>query len=328
MPTGPSPTSSPPIDPAILEEAADWLLLLQSGDATPADRQNLERWKNQGAMHQAAWQRAESVLDTFHQASHQAAGPAARRTLSRLENTDRRRAMKTLALLLLATPTAWVSYRYLPWYSWQADLYTHTGEQRTLDLADGTHLVMNTATAVDLDFSERERRLTLRAGEILLTTSKDPAPHARPLVVDTPQGRLRALGTRFAVRQLEGETLLSVFEGAVEISPIHADKVIVPAGQQRLFSGSRIRPSKPVADDALLWEKGMLLARDMPLRTWVEEIGRYRNGILRCDPEISDIRVSGAFPLNNTDASLDLLRKTLPVEISRVSPWWITLRKR
>lgn len=324
MPISPPSTSSHPIEPAILEEAADWLLLLQSGEATPTDRRNLERWKSQGPMHQAAWQRAESVLDTFQRAS----GPAARRTFSRLENAGRRRAMRTLALMLATAPTAWVGYRYLPWYNWQADLYTHTGEQRTLDLADGTHLVMNTATAVDVEFSEQERRLTLRAGEILVTTGKDPSPHARPFVVDTPQGPLRALGTRFAVRRLEDETLLSVFEGAVEINPVQADKAIVPAGQQRLFSKSRIRPSKPVPDAAALWEKGMLLARDMPLRTWVEELGRYRNGILRCDPEIADMRVSGAFPLHDTDASLDLLSKTLPVEISRVSPWWLTLRKR
>ena len=311
------------IEPAILEEAADWLTLLRSGEATDDDRSCLEHWRCQSDMHLAAWQRAESVLGTFSQVS----APVARGTLSQLENAGRRRALKTFALLLMAAPASWVAYPQQPWREWQSDLHTTIGEQQSFDLADGTRLVLNTATAVDVSFTDSVRSLTLLQGEILITTGKDPAPVARPFLVHTDHGQLRALGTRFTVHQLGDQTRLSVYEGAVQIAPHDAiGKVVVAAGEQRLFSSTRIHPSERASDNAELWEQGMLMASDMYLSDLVCELGRYRRGVLRCDPAVAGLRVSGAFPVNDTDASLTLLQQTLPVQVSRITPWWVTLK--
>ena len=313
------------IEPAILEEAADWLTLLRSGDATDEDRSSLEHWRCQSDMHLAAWQRAESVMGAFGQVS----APVARGTLSQLENAGRRRALKAFALVLMVAPVTWVAYRQQPWREWRADLQTATGEQQSLDLADGTRLVLNTSTVVDVSFTDNVRSLTLLQGEILITTGKDPAPVARPFLVRTGQGQLRALGTRFAVHQLDGQTRLSVYEGAVEIVPHDAiGKVVVVAGEQRLFSSTRIYPPERAVDNTELWEQGMLLAREMHLGDLVRELGRYRRGVLRCDPAVASLQVSGAFPVNDTDASLTLLQQTLPVQVSRITPWWVTLKAR
>ena len=70
----------------------------------------------------------------------------------------------------------------------------------------------------------------------------------------------------------------------------------------------------------------MLLAIDMPLGTLTEELGRYRSGVVRCDPAVADIVVSGAFSLRDTDASLALLQKTLPVRVQQLGPWWVTIK--
>ena len=65
-----------------------------------------------------------------------------------------------------------------------------------------------------------------------------------------------------------------------------------------------------------------------PLHALIAELNRYRPGRLRCHPAVGQLRVSGAFPLRDTDASLDLLRKTLPVDIGRSSRWWVTVEPR
>jgi len=57
-------------------------------------------------------------------------------------------------------------------------------------------------------------------------------------------------------------------------------------------------------------------------------LARYRRGVLRCDPAVADLRVSGAFPLADIDGSLRLLEKTLPVRISHVTPFWTTVAPR
>ncbi|MFP3374059.1 FecR family protein, partial [Pseudomonas sp. SIMBA_068] len=81
-------------------------------------------------------------------------------------------------------------------------------------LADGSQLWLGAQSAVDLEFSALSRVLKLRFGEILVETAADPR---RPFFVDTAQGRMQALGTRFAVCQLGDSTRLNVYAGAVEV---------------------------------------------------------------------------------------------------------------
>ncbi|WP_374039735.1 FecR domain-containing protein, partial [Pseudomonas sp. UMAB-40] len=184
------------IDPHILGEAADWLVQLHSGTATPSDHKAIAQWRTRSAEHAQAWQRAEALLGEFR------AVPAnlAIQTLQRAARRDgltRRQTLTRLGLLLMAGPIG-IASQHLPWQQWTADQRTAVGEQKNLQLPDGTQLLLNTESAVDIAFNLQERRVVLLNGEVLISTAKDPG--ARPFVVETPQGIARALGTRFCVR--------------------------------------------------------------------------------------------------------------------------------
>lgn len=211
------------IDADTLGEAADWLVLFQSGDASAEDAARLAHWRQLSPAHEMAWRRAEDVLTTFRQVPAQ----LGHGTLHRVSRVSRRKALRHLPMLAFASPAARFTWRYLPWREWSADLRTATGEQRGLDLADRTRPVLNTDTAVDVRFTATERRLTLLAGEIRITTAHDPAPTPHPFLVVTAQGRLQALGTRFAVSRLGAVTRVVVAEGAVEIQPADASRAAV-----------------------------------------------------------------------------------------------------
>lgn len=314
------------IDPAILHEAAGWLVRMQSETLSAADIAALDRWRARSADHEAAWQRAETMLRGFGQVPPHIGG----QTLRQAHRATRRQAVRVLAGLLVLGPAAWMGVRELPWREWRADLRTATGEQRRIALADGTQLVLNTASAVDVDYTFAQRVLWLRAGEILLTTGHDPAPARRRFLVQTTQGVLRALGTRFMVRDEGARVRVAVYEGAVEVRPARegATPLVLAAGEQTVFSA--VGAAAPVSADPLAasWADGMLAARNWRLADLVAELGRYRHGVLRCDPAVAGLRVSGAFPLNDIDASLRLLEKTLPVRVSQVTPWWITVAPR
>lgn len=317
-----STSALPDVGQVILDEAIDWLVLLQSGAATDHDRAELARWCQRSPAHEATWQRAEGVLDTFRQVPSQ----LGRDTFARLPGTSRR---ELLAMLMLAVPGAWLAWRHMPWQEWTADLRTATGVQKTMVLADGTRLVLNTATAVDVAFTPAERRITLVAGEILITTAQDPSPVPRPFIVCTSQGRLRPLGTRFNVRSLGGSTRVAVFEGAVEVRPVaSALAVVVRAGEQMAFTAGELQAMQPADASAALWAQGMLLACDMCLGDLVTELARYHHGILRCDPAAAGLTVSGAFPVMDTEASLIMLERSLPVRIGRATSYWITVHAR
>lgn len=312
------------MDPRLLGEAADWLMRLQSGKNTAEQRRVFEQWRTQSAAHAAAWQRAETVLTTFGQV------PAriGRETLNGLAAPDRRRVIHALGLCAFGAPIAWLAWQHQSAGLWDADLRTAKGEQRTLELADGTRLVLNTDSAVDVLFDAETRRLRLIRGEILVTTARDPAAPARPFVVETAEGRIHPIGTRFSVRQFDGETHAAVFEGAVEIHTARGRKHLLHAGEQSRFQAHRISATTPVERSAALWEHGMLAARDMPLAELIAELARYRTGVLRCHPGVATLRVSGAFPLRDTDASLDLLLQTRPLALRSRTRYWVSVEPR
>jgi len=77
----------------------------------------------------------------------------------------------------------------------------------------------------------------------------------------------------------------------------------------------------PVAADA--WSRGMLVVEDMPLSELLAILGEYRRGYLGLDPSLESLRISGSFPLHDTDRALAALPPSLPVQIERHTDWWV-----
>lgn len=312
----------PAVDPRAARQAAQWLMLMHSGEMTEADRHACDAWRASHSDHELAWQRAALVGKKLGLVPPQVGMP----TLRNAAAINRRAAIKTLMMLMTAAPVAWTAYRLAPWQEWIAQEHTATGQQRELSLPDGTCLTMNTATAIDIAFDERERRVILRSGEIMIETARDPALVARPFIVESKQGTMRALGTRFIVRQDSLTSHIAVTEGAVEVKPTdNVDAVfIVDAGYQADFT--RLQGERLVIDPyAGAWREGVLYAEKMPLSEFVAQVARYRPGVLRCDPAVADIRVSGAFQLRDTDAVIKALVESLPIRVSFVTRYWATV---
>lgn len=314
-------TESIQVDTALLTEAADWLVRMQEGGLSAAERALFEQWQTRSASHAAAWERAQTVLQAFSQLPARSGHDV----LDKLGRQDRRRALRRMGLTMLAAPAAWVAWRELPWGVWTSDVNTGVGERKTLMLPDGSQLVLNTGSAVRIEFSASERRLRLMAGEILVTTAAEHNTAYRPFIVQTPQADVRALGTRFSVRLQGDDTLVAVFQHAVEVRPhgsIEATRL--EAGEEGRFSADD--PLQPVAKgspSAPSWEHGMLAVQNMPVAQFIAELGRYRRGWLRCDPAIAGLRISGAFPLDDTDASLAMMTRTIPVKVRYVTRYWL-----
>jgi transmembrane sensor len=313
------------INPHILGEAADLLVQLHSGSATSSDHQVIAQWRNRSAEHARAWQRAEALLGEFRSV------PAnlAIQTLQRAAHKDglsRRQTLTCLGLFLMAGPLGIASQR-MPWQQWTADQRTAVGEQKSLQLPDGSHVLLNTASAVDIAFNLHERRIVLLDGEVLISTAKDPG--TRPFIVETPQGIARALGTRFCVRTTGSRSQVSVLEGLVEVTPqLLTKSTTLKAGERQSFKLNRFDPLENFDTNALAWDKGMLLANNMRLDELLGELSRYRPGVLRCHADVAGLRVSGAFSLRDTDASLRLLSDTLPLKISSLTRYWLSVEPR
>ncbi|MDG2970864.1 FecR family protein [Pseudomonas extremaustralis] len=311
-----------PVSARVLDAAIAWQLSLDSGDGDLVAREAFSQWLASDEEHARAWRQ----LGLLDQRVNVASGPA-RAALLQSREGIRRRVRKLgsgLASIALVCGLALLAgERYVPIHYWLADQRTATGEQRTLTLADGTRINLNTHSAIDVRFDEQRRLIVLQEGEILVETGHNDA---RPFYVQTRDGSLRALGTRFIVKREADVTRLSVLQSAVGAQPeALAQEQIFKAGEQVLMHSKGLGPLLAVPPGTDAWTRGMLVVDNARLADVVTELGRYRSGYLSVDKRVADLRITGSFPLHDTTLALNALLPTLPVQIEQHTPWWVSV---
>jgi transmembrane sensor len=320
--------AAPPLD-AATEEAIDWLVRLDSGHVDDGDHQAFARWLAAAPAHAAAWatlrerlsQRIAPALNHLQTGGH---APMHVRALSAPpEHGARRRALlgsATVALLAAAGGGLWADRR-APFMAWAADLRTGTAERRRFTLDDGSELLLNARSAVDLHFSPARRLVRLREGALIAQVAADAR---RPFVVHSAQGTVQATGTRFMVRQDDGRTLVSVLEHSVRLSAQQEGAAVdLQEGRSAWMQAGRIEPL-PVSNapaDPSAWSTGVLEVHDQPLADVIAALRPYTPAILRVSPQAARVGVYGVYLLDRPMDALQALVDTLPLRVRRWGDW-------
>ncbi|UIY45290.1 FecR family protein (plasmid) [Methylobacterium radiotolerans] len=298
-----------PDDP-VYEAAALWIARLASSDATQADREACAIWCAADPAHAEAYAEMESW----------------RRVLGQVPDPRQRRPKRVPEIGAFA---ALGLVSLLCWHlglidRLQADDWTGVGEIRRTTLADGSHVDLNTDTALALRFTPGERGIELLRGEAVFDVVPDPQ---RPFVVRGNGIRARAVGTRFFVRADGAADAVGVAEGRVNVS--------TPTGQVLLKAGevaSQDAVGRPIAHTSdvvrtMAWREGRLVFSGQPLSEVLAELGRYRRGsILLTDETVGKRRFSGTLDPRDTDAALTLLSATLGVRVTSLTPLLVLVR--
>lgn len=313
-----------------LSAAAQWVAQLGAEDASSADHRAWQDWYRADPDHQWAWSRVQALQTRLRAVPGTLSAATlhlAQRQRAPQPQLDRRAVLKGLGAL---TVSAWLGYELAPWQTLRADYRTAVGETQATTLPDGTRIVLDTRSAVRVDFDTRQRRLHLLSGEVLIETAKDPSPHYRPFTVHAAHGEVQALGTRFSVRQDAESTRVVVLQDTVEVRPRlgTALPLRLRAGQQVRFSDKTVSAPAAADESLVAWVDRRLVISDWRLADFVTELNRYRSGWLRCDPAVAQLRLSGAFPLHNTDQALLAVERALPVSAQYRSRYWVTLQSR
>jgi transmembrane sensor len=321
-----------PIDLAIAMQAAEWLTTLMSGDTTPAQTAAWQQWRQAHPDHERAWRHIESVSGGLRALDAQASRKALLQG-SGAHPVSRRNSLQLLAWIATIGVTGWFGARseHAPGFARAAlaDLSTGVGERRELTLPDGSHLHLNSGSAVNIRYTGTQRLLQLVRGEVYIATARETGRAYRPFLVETAQGQAQALGTRYSVRETGNTTLVAVEEGAVRLMPRHGDaNLVVRAGQGGGMTAQHALPAHTVSPDIWAWRQGLLLADAMLLRDFLHELSRYRHGLLGCDDAVAGLRISGVFPLADLDAVLLSLPDSLPVNVRLRTRYWVQVEAR
>ena len=330
----------------IARQAAAWIVQLGSDDAAEQARaqQGFAQWQALDPRHAQAAARLQAFVVQVQQlggspTEARAAQAALDAVRGQRTATSRRRLTArvggALALVvLLAMPTWLTVHNHPPALLW-TDMHASTGQWRERTLSDGSQVTLSGTGAINWQVSADRRVLELVRGSILVEVAKDAA---RPFYVQTPLGRIRALGTRFAVRYDNGQVTLEMLESRVAVQTPQqwqsgSDQALVVQAGQRLRLGSdgiaAVEDMDPQGVEQG-WRRHQLVVNDRPLPEVLDQLARHHPGPIRFDrAALADIRVSGVLPLDDTAQTLRLLQRSFPQLRMRflASRWvWVDLQ--
>jgi transmembrane sensor len=316
-------TPVPDVPANIIDQAIAWAVKLHSGTAGPEDIEACEAWRDEAPVHEQAWQRIQTV-DQQLQAVPERAAPLACLTLEntlRNRSASRRRVLKFAALAAVFLGTGML----IDWRPWgRREMHaTGIGIRRPIDLDDGSHLMLNSETRIEVDYSLRHRTIRVTRGEVYIETGSDNDSMAghRRFWVETAHARLEALGTRFNVCVEPGRTRLHVAEGAVAVE-LATGRVIFHPGDTVLADTARNRLERVAHPDhdPTAWIHGALVAKRMRLSDFAARLNRHHATKVHVAGDVADLRVSGVFQLDGPDAltrTLNAIASSMPVTVNR-----------
>lgn len=332
-------------------EASEWLVEFRTGDAGPEDRRAFARWLRTSPEHVRAYLEFAAIwnegnaLDAGRQFDDETLVRAALTegnvfSLNQVATAPRQqvsapwvpgtRLFAVAATLLVAVIGASV------WLWVQRGLYaTEIGEQRSIALADGSHIELNARSKIRIRLTDTERRIDLLDGQAYFHVAKDKA---RPFIVTSASARVRAVGTQFDVYRKTNGTTVSVVEGTVAVlsntlrrdSPVpepsdpgmphnaagtrgQEREILLVAGKQAIITTQVTDlPEQPDVAAATAWTQKRLVFQSAPLIDVAEEFNRYNpRRLVIQSPALYDFHITGIFSSTDPAALLRFL-KTRP----------------
>lgn len=293
----------------IEEQAAQWLARQDGDNWSPALEQALERWKAESTAHRVAYLRLAASWNAIP-AQEKRQAPVASNT----------RYWRMAAGLILAVGAALLIN--LGGAAPGTVMETQVGGNQHMALADGSEIVLNTATLLRSKVNKRERTVWLDRGEVYFSIAPDPK---KPFVVVAGNSRITVLGTRFLVRTQDGKTEVDVVEGRVRVEPLanaSEKSAMVLTANQRVIAvpGKLIRSSQSEAqlENALSWRERKLVFDQVSLEHAASEFNRYNTTkLLIADAEARKVVIGGRFDVDNVQGFARLLSNGFGLQVTQ-----------
>ena len=313
------------LDPVLRSQAQHWVVRLAGGDVDDAQLGALESWLSADPHHALAFARERALWQDLHGAAEALLAPDSAPNNLVIFKPQRR--LKRFALpaiaaslaLFLAGPSLLLNLR--------ADQRSAVGEVRTIALPDGTTAMLDSDSALSIDYRDNERTIRLLAGRAWF----DVRHEARPFMVEAMGGTTRDIGTGFEIRREADSVDVNVTDGTVEVrAPDGNQGRAIHAGERVRYSASGLaaRSDAPVSHIAS-WRRGEILFERQPMESAIAEIARYRRAAVWTFGDFSKVApVSGMFLIERPDEALQTLVRMRGLRLTTLPGGYMVIRPR
>lgn len=306
------------IDRGIALDARDWIVRLTAGNLSRQDLDRFHAWRAQSPEHARAFAREKEFWQLLRNVDGSdldvapVAAPMPRPAVTRRKFL--------VGGALAASAAAMVAPRVLTWV--RSDFTTSAGEQATATLPDGSTMLLNTNSAVDVDFQPGLRLVNLLSGEVEFSVRPNTGA---PFRVAALGGNSDAIEGTFAVRSIANEVTVTASAGTIAVSGgAKADAtntVSLASGQQTRYLTGKVPLA--VADvnlaSELAWRGGRVVFEGRPFGSAINELGRYVPERLVIATHTHDASpVSAVFLTRDAHDAIEALAQTQGMSVHRV----------
>ena len=302
------------------DQALAWFARLQDSKTSQQDRSDFANWLNASPAHQAAYDKVTQLWQS--EALNVALSRYAAIPLPQKQRKAPLQRWTAAACIVLASGWLLIGSGLIE--RWQADAVTATGEQRRIVLADGSAVTLNTGTALAFNTDGDRRGVKLLSGEAYFEVRPDKS---KPFVVETEQGTVRVVGTRFSVKTGDA-TQVDVESGIVVCRGQQGNSRQLTAGQHTsIVKASVAEITNSNVSETFAWLKGRLIFQDQPLEEVIAELDRYHPGaIVITDAKLAQTPITGNYKLEDTAAIVRSLAGIAGARVINLSPYLTVLK--
>jgi len=304
----------------VVDEALEWLVRQQNAPLDQAAQAQFEAWLRRNPRHIEEFRALAAMWNSPALGKAVEAMPAASRI-----RVARRWMLQAAAAILVIGIGVWQYPAVL--LRWQADYVTATGERRDIILPDGSRMLLNTASAVAIDFTDGKRQVKLLRGEAFFDVQHDPE---HPFKVAAAYEETVVKGTAFAVREEDNQDSVVLERGHVAVNRLSnsGDKADLQPGEMVSATATGLSPvTKSETAGRLAWRQGRIIFEHETLSHVLGELRRYYSGtVIVADSRLGDLIVTGNYRLDDIPNAIKTLADAAGVAMTSLPGGIIILR--
>lgn len=300
-------------------QAADWLLRIQASPEDVDLPEQLAQWLNEHESHPKAYAKAQRAWALAGGLAPRAAPAAAEARASPVSAQTRPRQRHRLAWLSSAAAAVLIALgAYQHWLP-GADYRTGVGERKTVELADGSQVQLDTDSAVTVRFEVGGRHVELLRGQAFFKVTHNAS---RPFLVDAGPITVTVTGTAFEVGTGPDGAHVEVAQGSVRVAMPDASVEVLKAGDSLRADASGMHKAPLTAVQIAPWRNGRLAVNGQSVAEVVREIDRYLPGtVLMPNDELGQRKVTGLYDIDQPEQALRSVLQPWSARLRQLAPY-------
>lgn len=306
-------------------EAIAWFTRM-NGRPSRADRKHFRAWLDADEKHRRVYEEIRALWSSAEAPGSDVAREEAAALAKHLESVRSMREQKRFGkasgivaiclFFLLAGSWIWLEKPTLL-QDMRADYVSPRGERRSISLEDGSAVLLDADSAMNVDITGAARRVRLLRGTAFFTVE----PSDVPFLVEAASGESRVLGTEFDVAMGDRDVSVTLASGSLLVRvEAQSRQIVLQPGEEVAYDEAGPGPARKVdLTERMAWHEGRYVFTNARLADVLHRIERYRGGrILVLGSALADRRVSGSFSVNDADAALASVQSSVGFRMNRI----------